>query len=232
MEIHVIASGSSGNCYSIVDDDTIILIDPGISFHNLLTHQGFDLSKVKAVLVSHEHEDHCKAVKNLQHFGIPCYMSAGTASKVKHQAYLTHYVKSMEKIYLAPFITLLPFDVVHDAEEPLGFILMGRDYKLMYAVDTAYVRYRFNGLTHIMVECNFDIDSLHQEVEEGVTSPTIKHRLMQSHLNLDTLKEFLASNDLSMVEEIVILHTSRYNADKELIKQSVQEITGKYVRIV
>jgi len=38
------------------------------------------------------------------------------------------------------------------------------DEKVLYLTDTAYCKYRFRGLTHIMVECNHSWDILRIEI--------------------------------------------------------------------
>lgn len=55
---------------------------------------------------------------------------------------------------------MLPVKTEHDAKEPLGFLIYSRTTreKLLFATDTYYIRYRFPGLTHIMIECNYAID--------------------------------------------------------------------------
>ena len=64
-----LASGSSGNCYYRGTPDFGILIDAGISFRTIkkvLKDNNIDISKIAAVLVTHDHADHIKTVGYLK----------------------------------------------------------------------------------------------------------------------------------------------------------------------
>ncbi len=61
-------SGSSGNCTYIGDATGGLLVDAGVSFKRIcekLTENKIELSKIKAVLITHEHSDHIKGLKVL-----------------------------------------------------------------------------------------------------------------------------------------------------------------------
>lgn len=136
-------------------------------------------------------------------------------------------VKSKEQFNIGTW-TILPFETEHDAAEPLGFLLANAaGDKLLYATDTYYVRYRFRGLSHIMVECNYSVDILRANVEAGIVPAELKNRLLRSHFSLENVKEFLKANDLSKVQEIWLIHLSDGNSDAERFKREIQELTGK-----
>jgi phosphoribosyl 1,2-cyclic phosphodiesterase len=92
--------------------------------------------------------------------------------------------------------------------------------------DTYYCRYRFSGLTHIMVECNYALDIVNRRVEEGKLHPAQKRRLLRSHFGLEHVKDFLNANDLSRLQEVWLLHLSDGNSDAERFKREIQEIAG------
>ena len=73
MEIKVIASGSSGNATLISDGVTALLLDAGISHKELQRGTGFKLSGVAGCLITHEHQDHSKACKELAKTGTDVY---------------------------------------------------------------------------------------------------------------------------------------------------------------
>lgn len=232
IEITVLASGSKGNCYHITDGRTPLLLECGISFREIQKGLNFRVSEVAGCLITHEHKDHCKAVQDAVKAGIECYMSTGTAEALGANSHRINTIKTKKQFQLGSW-TVLPFETQHDAKEPLGFLLANQDGdKLLYATDTYYVRYRFQGLTHIMVECNYAPDILAKNVEDGLVPPALKNRLLQSHFSLENVKEFLKANDLSKVQEIWLLHLSDGNSDAERFKREVQELTGKMVFIV
>ena len=141
-----------------------------------------------------------------------------------------HLVKAKVGFSLGPW-SVLPFDTVHDAAEPLGFLLTLGPERLLFATDTAYVKYRFPGLTHIAIECNYDLGILKQNVAAGLVEREVKKRILRSHMHLGNVKQFLRSNDLSRVQEIVLLHLSDDNSQADRFRREVQQLTGKEVRV-
>src|SRR5690625_3921287 len=78
IEIKTLASGSSGNAYHISDGQIELLIECGINFRDIQIALNFETSKIAGCLVSHEHKDHTKGVKDVLRAGIDVYASQGT----------------------------------------------------------------------------------------------------------------------------------------------------------
>ncbi len=173
--------------------------------------------------------DHSKAARDLMNAGVDIYTSQGTAETLGLESYHLHIIRAKEQFRLGDW-TVLPFATEHDAKEPLGFLLATGGEKVLYATDTYYIRYRFTGLTHILLEVNFAQDILNANVESGL-SPAHRRRVMRSHMSLETAKEFLRANDLSRVREIWLCHLSDGNSDEERFKREIQALTGKPVYI-
>ena len=231
IEIIPLASGSHGNCYRVTDGSTPLLLECGISYKRIQQGLDFRVSDLVGCLISHEHKDHCKAVADVMRAGIDVYISQGTIDALGlNRGHRVHSVKAREQFGVGTW-TILPFETQHDAEEPLGFLLASKAGKVLYATDTYYIRYRFSGLTHIMIECNYSMDILQRNVEDGAIPKTLKDRVLRSHFSLENVKEFLKANDLSQVREIWLLHLSDENGDAERFKREVQELTGKEVYI-
>ncbi len=238
IKINALASGSKGNCYRVTDSRTPLLLECGISIQKIKKGVGFKLADIAGCLVTHEHQDHCKAAADITRAGIDTYMSAGTACALIETAskdsaiFAGHRVKikkALEQFKVGTW-TILPFATQHDAKEPLGFLLASTNGgKLLFATDTYYVKYRFKGLTHIMIECNYADDILAANVAAGEVPQAMRRRLLQSHFNLENVKKFLQANDLTTVREIWLLHLSDQNSDAERFKREVQELTGKPV---
>ena len=229
MEIEVLASGSTGNCYYITDGSTPILIECGIPWKKIQQGLNFKTSEIAGCLVTHEHLDHSKAVREVMRAGIDVYASQGTIDALGLSG---HRIKAVREQFKIGSWTILPFGIEHDAAEPLGFLLASKcGEKLLFATDTFYVRYRFNALTHIIVECNYDIDVLIANVDAGLVPMALKSRLLKSHFSFENVKKFLMANDLSKVQEIWLIHLSHGNSDAEKMKREIMELTGKPVYI-
>lgn len=226
-----LASSSAGNCYHVTDGRTELLIECGLRFADIRKALGFRVSRLAAVLISHEHLDHSRAAADLARAGVNVYASAGT---IDARGLIGHRVKHIEakKQFQVGTWTILPFDVEHDAEQPFGFLMANQDgEKLVFITDSYYCRYTFSGLTHIAIECNYSLQILDANIAAGRVHPAMRPRLLRSHFSLENVLDFLRANDLSKVEEIHLLHLSDNNSDEELFKRRVQEVTGKPVYV-
>lgn len=231
IEITALASGSTGNCYHVTDGHTPLLLECGISYKLIQQGLNYRVTSLAGCLLSHEHGDHAKAIKDMTKAGIDVYASRGTIEALGVTGHRLKPIKARQQFKLGTW-TVLPFETQHDAAEPLGFLLANRaGDKLLYLTDTAYCRYRFRGLTHIMVECNHSLDILRANVEAGAVPVELKNRIIKTHFGLDNVKDFLRANDLARVQEIWLLHLSDGNSDADRFKREIQELIGKPVYI-
>lgn len=231
IEIKTIATGSKGNCYHISDGSTALLLEAGISFKQIQQGVNFETSNIAGVLISHEHMDHCKGVQGCLKRGMTIYMSQGTKAGMGLDNAQIRIIKSKEQFRVGTW-TILPFDVQHDVNEPLGFLLQSDNgSKLLFATDTYYIKYKFTGLTHLMIECNYDEQTLRENNEKGIVNDFLVKRVMRSHFSLENLLNFFAANDLSKVEEIHLFHLSDNNSNVERIFKAVARATGKLIYI-
>lgn len=231
INIKPLASSSAGNSYLVDDGTTKLLLECGIRYKDIQLGAGFQMSSIAGCLLTHEHGDHSKSVKDIMKSGIDVYASQGTLDTLKITGHRAIPVKAQRPFTVGTW-SILPFEVEHDVSEPIGFLLANkaRD-KLLFATDTYYIRYRFDGLTHIMVECNYSIDILNENILSGRIPKAMKKRLIRSHFSLENMKDFLRANDLSKVQEIWLLHLSDTNSDEARFKREIQELTGKQIFI-
>ena len=232
IEIKAIASSSKGNAYWVTDGKTPLLLEAGIPLKEIKKAIGFTLSEIQGCLITHEHMDHAKAAKDTMKASVDCYMSIGTYEAIP--ALSGHHrvkpVKARKQFTIGSW-TILPFDTIHDAAEPLGFLLASGSEKLLFLTDTAYCRYRFKGISHLMIECNYTPGILRKNVSAGTIALPQKNRLLHSHFSLDNVLEFLKANDLSALQEIWLLHLSDGNSNEAAMKEAVQKATGKVVYV-
>ena len=197
------ASSSSGNAYIVSDKDTRILLECGVTHKSLQKLTGFSLSEIQGVLVSHEHKDHSKAVAELIKRGMDVYMSQGTAEALETDA--VKLIENMDQFNVGSF-DIVPFTTFHDAREPLGFLIKSRvdGDVLAFATDTVNLRYKFPGLNILAIEANYDKHIL----ERSSRPDKLKQRIVNAHMEIDTLCDYLRSLDLSKCREIHLLHLS------------------------
>ena len=230
MQFISFASSSRGNCYLLKSNDAQpLLIEAGLPIKQLrdkLREHGISLSNLAGCLVSHEHQDHAKAVKDLLLHGVDCYMSKGTAETLEvdyHHRVHPLYLDMTEGIQLWRAI---PFPMEHDATEPFGFFIRHEKETLLFIPDTSYILNRFQGITMIAVECNMISDILNKNIQEGYLPPIVGKRVRRNHMSLENLKAFLMANDLSRCREIWLLHLSDGNSNEARMIKEIQETTG------
>lgn len=232
MDITVIASGSSGNAYRVSDGTTSLLLDAGIPLKVIQKALNFRVRDLSGCLITHEHGDHVKAAGDIAKVGVDIYTSRGTIAANRLTGHRVKPVEALKELQIGTF-AVLPFDVQHDAKEPLGFLLTSRatGEKLLYFTDTYYLKYRFEGLTHIMGECNYSMDIIEESVRNGYIPPELVPRLVKSHMSLDHFIDLLRANDLRKVKQIYLLHLSGNNSDANRFKTAVQKLTGTEVYV-
>ncbi|KNH23897.1 beta-lactamase [Priestia megaterium] len=231
IEVTAIASSSKGNCYRITDGSTSLLLECGINYRDIQKALNFQMTQISGCLISHEHGDHVKSIKDVLKAGIDCYMSPGTAGAINVTHHRINLVEAGKPFKIGTF-QIMAFDVQHDVAQPYGFLIMNKEgEKLLFATDTYYIKYKFPGLTHILVECNYSEKILKENIENGSVPKVMEKRLLQSHFSLENVKEFFKANDLSKVQEIWLLHLSDSNSDENLFKEEIMKMTGKVVYI-
>lgn len=225
--LKVLSSGSKGNCYLLITPNETLIIEAGIRYKDILKGLDFKLDKVVGCLVSHEHKDHSKSIEDLIKNGIDIYSSKGTFKALGIENYRSKVIKANKKQQIGNF-TILPFDVVHDAEEPLGFLIKHQDIgTLLFITDTCYCEYNFKNIDNILVECNY----IKENLEEYCIETSLSLRIKETHFELENVIDFLKASDLTKVKNIMLLHLSNKHGDDAIMKEKVEGITGIPVTI-
>jgi len=220
MQINHIASGSKGNCIVVGDGHSKLMLDAGLSYSKLSREVRF--SEMAGVFITHAHGDHSKAVPELLRRGVKVCMSQGTADGLGFDAGVT-IVEHAKQIRVGSWF-VMPFDAVHDANEPLGFLFQSRQTgeKGVYLVDSGYVKYDFSGVHYILIEANYSETLL----EKSGDKKWLKERIRTNHLSLDDLITFFDTSDMSKAEEIWLLHLSSRNSNEAEFKDTIQRRYG------
>lgn len=232
MELKVLGSSSKGNCYLLDNGKEALMIECGIAFKNVQKAVGFDINRIAGCIISHEHGDHAKHVGKCLDARIPCYMSAGTRNALGLASHPLAHTMDEQVVNVIGNFGVMPFATEHDAAQPFGFLICHKETgTVLFATDTYYLQYTFDGLNNIMIECNYRQDILDANVEAGTIPAKLRARTMKSHCSLDTCREILLANDLSKVNNIVLIHLSDGNSNAKEFRQGIMEATGKTIHI-
>lgn len=228
MTFTSLASSSRGNCYVVSDRQTVILLECGIPFRRLKRSLGFDLSAVRACLVSHEHKDHAKSVTDLIKSGVEVFASEGTAGALDCDLIST--VEAGRQFRVGS-LEVMPFRTWHDAEQPLGFLVYSRadGERLVFATDTVNLGYRFPGVNLLALEANYDASILArcERMPEKV-----RRRVTNSHMEINTLCRYLRTLDLSACRALYLLHLSNAASSEGHFLSQARQAVPSHVQVI
>ena len=225
MNIQTFYSSSKGNLYRIDDGKTVLLIDPGVAVGLIKESLGFGLHEVSGALVSHVHRDHSRGAKGLMEAGIGVWATRETLDAAELSGHRVHIIEARQQFQIGTW-QIVPFDVPHDVQN-VGFLLVSGSAKLVFATDCQYIPHRFRGITHLMIECNYDLDILKANLQSGALGIEAARRTVNNHMSLETVKGFLRAQDLSKLQEIHLLHLSYGNSDAGRYSREIQGLTGR-----
>ena len=223
MKVTVVGTGSKGNCYILEENGRALLIECGVPFKDIQAALNFDLLKVDACIISHEHKDHCKSLKQVAGAGIPIYATQGTfeAMNVPVDLKAGLFTNGLTRSVYDWDIT--PFSVEHDAKEPVGFIIETPSAKnVLFITDTYKVKWDLypNNFDIIMIEANYDEDMIQGK------SDIVNKRRLRSHFSIQNAIDYLGNLDLSETKQIMLTHLSDGVSDERKFKQLTEAAFG------
>ena len=244
MRLHVLASGSKGNCTCIDDGSSALLVDCGLSVKEALARlqaAGGDPDLVRAILVTHEHVDHMRGVAPLaRRLGVPVY---GTGGTLRDLAGAETGRRPVQLVRTDPGtrhevdgFTVEPFATSHDAREPCGFTLTAGGIRFTCCTDTGVLSdpiiRRLRVSDAILLESNHCPDML----RTGPYPEVLKRRIRSPRGHLSNRAAAACLRALGCDAGTVILgHLSEINNTPEKAMASAKEGLGLYcggVRVV
>lgn len=221
MKLKTLSSGSIGNCYLLESNGEILILDCGIPIKDIKIGLDFDLRRVSGVLATHQHLDHSKSVNDLKHIGIPVFTPYDHKDPVEMKS--NFRIQAFE-------LTTLSGEWTHTNADGspcpcYGFLISHPDMgKMLYITDTELIKWRFNGINHILLGVNYD-----KELVDRDNSAKVNH-VFRGHLSIDTACEFVKANNKNL-ETVIMCHLSNENSDPVKFKEKMQEVTDSDVYV-
>ena len=233
MQLYSIASGSSGNCIYLGEEDGGILIDAGISRKRIVTgleRKGLSLDDIKAIFITHEHSDHISGLGPvLRKNPIPVYATADTVSAIWEKTNMNnispelfHSIRPEEEIEAGEML-VRPFSISHDAVDPVCYTVEKQGKRAAVATDMGcfddtIIRV-LGQCDSVLIEANHDINML----QVGPYPYSLKMRILgnKGHRSntscADLIKEILHKD----LKHLVLGHLSRENNFPQLAYRTV-----------
>lgn len=216
-----LASGSGGNATYITTSDGDILIDAGISYKALtqaIDVAGANVSKLRAVAVTHTHIDHIKGLKTfLKNTQVPVIASTQTLETLANENIIPQGIKTIvadSGIVTLGDIAIDFFKTSHDAKGSGGYVINLPDgRRSAVCTDLGFVsqeiRQKLLGCQVVLLESNHDVEMLRR----GPYPPHLKLRILsdEGHLSNTACSAELALLLNGGTTRIILGHISAEN---------------------
>lgn len=218
MKLKVIASSSLKNSYCLYGDKENLLIEAGCNIKEITSEIGrTEFKKIKGVLISHEHKDHCRYALSYSQIGKKLYANKGTIKALKAKMF-KEKIWQFKKFKIGAEFEVKAFDLDHDVEN-LGFYIkhLPSSKTVVFATDTRTIKYNFK-CNLLMIECNYDDMTLVKNAElRG-----FNNKAFFTHFELDKASVYVSQQEF---EKLLLLHLSSVNLNIEYIKERFKNYT-------
>ncbi len=236
MQLFVLGSGSRGNALIVEDGDEAILVDAGFGPRELARRAEairFPLERIRAVLVTHEHQDHSRgATRIAQRLGATVLTTAGTWRALRP----TSPPPAWRELPTRGDLAIGRFHIEashtsHDAREPVAVALRTESTggKLVVAYDMGYanatVQMLLRDATCLVLEANHDDLMLLM----GPYPESVRNRIASSrgHLSNSRAARLLAAVCHPGLKSVVLVHLSEQCNTPESARDAVAPALAK-----
>lgn len=218
-------SGSNGNCYYIGNEEEAVLIDAGLSCRETerrMRRLGLALSRVKAIFISHEHDDHIRGLEVLsQRYRLPVYITEPTLRQCRFvpDPGLVRFFCADEAQTIGS-LTITAFPKTHDASDPYSFTVASPSVRVGVFTDIGAVCdnliLHFTRCHAAFLEANYD----EQLLENGRYPWPLKNRIRGGHGHLSNSQALQLFKDYrpAFMSHLLLSHLSEDNNRPELVK--------------
>ncbi len=189
MKFCTIASGSKGNMTYLETKEAKIILDAGISLGEAQRRVGgmnLDLSRIDAVVISHEHIDHVKfLVTFLKKTHASLFINKlsfdrlDEASRRRLIGQKVNFIEANKK-YVIKDLELMTLKLSHDSASIFGYIFISEAKRLACITDTGFFPLPYIDLLKdvdgLVIESNHDVEMLIESnrpraLKERILSP-------------------------------------------------------------
>lgn len=228
-------SGSSGNCYYLGTHKRGILVDAGISARDIQKHlreMNLDFLNIRAVLVTHDHADHIRAVGTIgERYHVPVYATKEVHAGIDRNYGVHQKLRTSQKFFEKgqPFevsgMKINTFGISHDSTDCMGYVIDFLGERVVIATDVGCVNDELESYVatanHLIIEANHDENKL----LNGPYPTYLKERILSNrgHMSNHTCGRVLADNFHTGLKNIWLCHLSQENNDPQLAYDTVAD---------
>ena len=230
MKFASLGSGSKGNATVVQAGNTLVMVDCGFSVRESarrLAILGITPHDLDAILVTHEHTDHCSGVAALSRkFQIPVYLTHGTQHSGRCDDCFSTKSLDLHQRFTIGELEIDAIAVPHDAREPCQYRFFHQGLSLGVLTDLGSVTPHgvesFHGCDALVLEFNHD----EQMLREGVYPAHLKRRVGGDwgHLNNRQAADLLAQTQSHSLRHLFVAHISEKNNSRASTEQALLSV--------
>lgn len=225
MRLICIGSSSKGNAYALEAENEILLLEAGCPMKEVKKAINWQISKVIGCVVSHQHGDHIRKIRDYCNVGFPIYTNDETAEFVD-TVYGEKIIGILEfqRTQLGGF-TIQPFYLPHNDTPNFGYLIEHQEMgKLLFMTDMEYCKYDFSGLhvDHLLIEANYDMELVDRNI------PNYKHKLL-GHCSIQTACGIIRVNRSPALKNVILCHLGGFSDNISFIAEAEEAAGGGVV---
>lgn len=232
LHLHILASGSKGNCALVEGPEGLIMIDNGLSRKATLERMhelGLAEEDVRALILTHEHGDHVSGVTVwCNRWQGELYASRRTAQQRKYLAGMPFCQVDPGDTFEVAGVQVQTFSTSHDVVNPMGFRFERADDAIGYVTDTGVLpcaaQETLRGARIIALESNHDVPTL----RTGPYPRYLQDRILSDTGHLSNAQAAQAARAIvtDATEQLVAMHISQENNRPSLAVRALAEALG------
>lgn len=215
MNLKVLKSGSSGNCYILTSDSgKHLILDAGIPIAEIKKGLDFDIENTVACICTHVHKDHSLSVNKLKTMGIPVW-----------QPYLSDKVRM--RTTLGEF-EIECFDVYHNGTPNRAFLIEVDGTKMLYATDFEFIPYDLSNqnINVMLIEMNYQ-----QKIMDKLDVDSHIAHTVTGHASDVTTTDFILHNK-KYLQNVILCHYSKSgNMNKDEALAELKSKLPEYIEV-
>jgi phosphoribosyl 1,2-cyclic phosphodiesterase len=224
LQIASLNSGSNANCYYIGNNKDAVLIDAGLSCRETekrMKRLGLDISLVRAIFISHEHDDHIAGLPVLtKKYRLPVYITNTTLQNCRFELQEELVCSFSHCLPVAVGeLSITPFLKSHDADDPHSFIISGNTVHVGVITDIGYpcrnVIKHFKLCDAVFLESNY----CEQMLADGTYPVHLKRRISgrKGHLSNDQALQLFLKHKPENLQLLILSHLSQNNNHPDIV---------------
>ena len=232
LRLHILGSGSKGNCALVEGPQGLIMIDDGFSRREVLKRMhelGLSEQDVRALLLTHEHTDHVSGISVwCRAFDVELFASVGTPETRSYLDALPFCEFIPGISFEVAGVTVQTFPTSHDVVNPVGFRFECAGDSIGFATDTGILTdaaaEALADVRILALESNHDVPMLRtgsypRYLQDRIVSPA-------GHLSNAQAAEAAAQLVGPRTEQLIAMHISQENTRPSLAVRGFADALG------